>query len=120
MAGQYGVENLKQLLDLGFGIGQIARGALADGKIDFNDLALLMPLFPLLGPAISNVDQVPKEFMDLDKDDQDKLIMHGKAKLAGLPDDEIKEIVRHGLRMGLHLGGMLSILLKKAPPAPKP
>ncbi len=112
MAGKYGVENLKQLMDLGFGMGNVAKAALADGKIDLQDLAQLVPILPLLGPAIDDIDVAPKELTELDKQDADALIAHGRSKLSGMPDDKLKAIVQHSLRIGLEVGLMISKLKK--------
>lgn len=119
MGGKYGVENLKQLVDLGYGIGMATDGALADGKIDFADLGQLMVVFPLVQPALDNIDLAPKEYTELDQADSDALDAHMKSKNAGLSDGLAKELAAAALHIGLDIGRMLSAV-KKAKAAAKP
>lgn len=110
MPGAYGTENLVALLKLGFAAGNGLKVALADGKLDFSDLAQLGPVLPLLGPALDNIDQAPKEWADLDDAEAAELLAEGKALLAGVPETEAKVVLAKALKTGLVVGELVSAL----------
>jgi len=118
MGGQYGIEKLKQLLDLGFVTGQIIKAATADGKINLNDLTLLLAFVPKLGPAMENIAIAPKEYSELDAEDGAALLAYGKTKVGNISDAALKDIVGASLLVGLGAGRLLSALtlLQKSQP----
>ena len=120
MAGAYGVENLKQLLDFGFAAGKALDGALADGHLKLEDVVHFIPVLALVGPAMDDLSKAPKEFSELDAADVAALVSHGKAKLAGVDDARLKEVVGASLNVALHVGKLISVLRKDQAPKPVP
>lgn len=111
MAGKHGVDALKSIVDLGMAVAGFVKNASLDGKIDLNDIGFLIPIIPTLGPFFEKLGTIDDEFLEIDKDDEDNLVAYTKPKLdASLTDEKIREIVRHSLRIGLHVGGLLSAL----------
>lgn len=111
MSGQYGVKESKEVLDLGFAVGQALKNAKADGKVDVADLVYLLPAIQVAGPAMSNLALVPKELGELDAADAAELMSHASVKVAGLVDDEHKKkVVNAALKVGLAVAELVSVL----------
>lgn len=105
MAGQYGVKETKEALDLGIALAKLVVDAKADGKIGVEDLGLLLNLVPSVGPAVDGMSQVAKEVGELDEQDAADLLAHAAAKLAmELNDEKLAVKVAASLKVVLALG----------------
>jgi len=110
---QYGVQETKEVLDLMFAGGGAVKSALADGKLDLNDLAYLMPVVMSAGPAFQDISKVPKELGDLDEDEAKDLVAYMSQKLGPLvPEPVLKEKIEKGLKLALSLAEFLIVLKK--------
>lgn len=80
-------KNLEELVVLGARIYKGIKQAKADGKIDGSDVQFLLPVFPALGPAINNIDEVVPELADLSVTEKDDLLAVLKSELPELEGD---------------------------------
>ena len=95
MAGKYSVKETKELFDLGFALAGAGVQAMADGKVNFLDIGVVIPLFPLVGPAIDNAAVALSEVSELDEQDSVELLSYAKSKIPSFVDDEdvVKKVV---------------------------
>ena len=106
VAQEKGIKNLKELIQLGAAAAKVVREAKRnDGKYSATDLPLLMNLFPVMGPAMEDVSEVPAELKDLSMDELKVLLSFGAAHIgeAYSEDEELVEKVEAVLGVGLAL-----------------
>lgn len=98
-----GVENIKEVMLLGFGFGKMLKTAKEnDGEINLSDAPLLVMIVPTLGPAIDEIDQVIPEFKDMDAEEAKYLMEEAKKELGDtLSDEELIEKIVAGLEWGV-------------------
>jgi hypothetical protein len=82
MSEKKGVKELKEMIDLALAGVDVGIKASADGKVDVQDLSLLLSLIPLAGPAIDGVGEIPAELSDLSADEAAEVVAHIMAKLS--------------------------------------
>lgn len=100
--GKTDIKNTLEVVDLVIAVVDVGIEAEKDGKIDVKDLPLLMTLIPKLGPAFDDVDQIPKEFKDLDAGEADALVERIAVKLlVGKP--EALEAAHAAMKAGVAL-----------------
>jgi hypothetical protein len=95
-----GIQETKELLKLVIGAGNAASKIAADGKVDVADLPYLMALFPLVGPGLEKIDQVPAELKDLDSAEGAELITQMATELM-LDNVKTKEIVMAAMKTAM-------------------
>ena len=83
---KYGIEETKDVFDLGFAIVHALKLSLADG-INIKDIGNLLLIFPAVGPAIAGIGSVPSEIADLDATEAQELLTHAAGKLGLSLDD---------------------------------
>lgn len=105
------VKNTKEALDLVLALYKAGDGALADGKLGFDDLAQLMAVVPKIGPAVADMGKIPQEFADLDSAEAAELVAHVAAGLA-LQDEKAKDVLDAALKV-LVAGYGLFVAIKK-------
>lgn len=108
---EYGIKETKEVLDMGIAAVAAYRGAMADGRIDLNDLAHLIPLAGVVGPAIEGIEKVPAELQDLTKEEHEELKAHLDGKLGNGAWDKVGVEI---FKAGLHLARALTIFKKAA------
>lgn len=81
MGGQYGVQEIIAVLDLGFTGVAIGEEVLADGKVSFLEALKFLPLVPKALTALKGVSTLPKELAELDSDDQAAIIAYVASRL---------------------------------------
>src|SRR5690606_14394263 len=82
MSEAHGTKELKELLDLilkGVEVGVLAS---KDGKVDAQDLGLLLTLVPHIQPAVDGVGMIPAELGDLSAEEAAEVIAHVMARLS--------------------------------------
>ena len=96
---KYGIQNTKEVLDLFFTGVLTGKAAKAnDGKIDMNDLPLLMGLIPKIGPAFNDINLIPAELKDLDANEAAELQAFILGKFGQvLNKEDIVEQINLGL-----------------------
>lgn len=102
MAGKFGVKETKELFALGFALAKAGKDVMADGKVNFLDLGVVIELFPKVAPAIDGIEQVPSELGELDEAEEKELLAFAAEKLPTVVDNELlKKKVYVYLRAGL-------------------
>ena len=81
---KYDITETKELLDFVFTLIKGVDKGLSDGKFDYNDIITIIPAFMKIGPAIKDINKVPKELLDLDKDEIEELkaFVHDKFDIS--------------------------------------
>lgn len=92
-----GTTELKELLTLVLDGVAVGVDAAKDGKIDFADVPLVFRLIPDLGPAFSNVGQVPAELADLTQEEAADVVAFVMSKLA-LDDAKARAVIVAALK----------------------
>jgi hypothetical protein len=111
MAGQYGVQNVIEIMDLGFGIAFAGKQSLADGKVNFNDAQYIFPVIPLLDPAVKDAAVSLKEIAEIDDEDEKKVLDFVKVKVPTIVDDAHARVVAVAVfRAGLAVAHAISLL----------
>ena len=110
-----GIQNTKELIQLGAAAAKVVREAKQnDGMYSVNDLPLLMQMFPVMGPALDDVSEVPKELKDIDAEELKELLSFGAAHIGGAYSDspELLEKVEAALSVGLALANAVKVFTK--------
>lgn len=110
MAGQYGVKETKEALDLALGAVKAAQAINADAKVDLNDLQHLLPLLPMIQPAFDKIDLVPKELGELTAEESAEIVGHIAAGL-NVTGAKAKIYIEYGLKI-VHKGYMIFVDVK--------
>lgn len=88
------MQNIKEIVVAGCKIYKaIHEAKVNDGKIDFADLGLLMPLIPSIGAAIKDANLVIPEAKDLTSEEMLELIGAVKAEISGTDGDVVNKIL---------------------------
>lgn len=77
-----GTQEFKDLIDLALALVEAGLEVSADKKIDVTDLAAIMKVIPLVGPAVEHIGDIPSELGDLDADEAGELVAHVMGRLA--------------------------------------
>ncbi len=102
VAEKKGIQNLKEVLDFGFGLGGAVKNSLKDGSFGVSDVQYLMPVFPTFGPMIDNINEVPKEIADIDDEELKVLVEYSLTNFAHIIEKEkVIEQVKCALAFGL-------------------
>jgi len=86
-----GLKETKEVLDFAIGAVTAVNNITADKKIDFSDLAHVMALLPIAGPALDGVKEIPAELMDLTSQEGVEMVAYVAAKLS-LENSHAKDI----------------------------
>lgn len=104
-AAIHGTPETDQVVDLIVATYKAVQQARADGKLDMNDVSFLMPVFPLVVPAIDKIQNIPAELLDLDTAEGGALLARAAALLGEQPE-KVKliaegaiEVVAGGLKI---------------------
>ena len=98
MSNSLGVKELKEVINLILGGIKVGKDIMADGKVDFNDLALVMSLMPIIQPAFDGVATVPQELADLNEAEAQELIAHVMANLT-VDDVKARKVVEASMKV---------------------
>lgn len=79
-----GIKNTLEVIDLGMAISGAVVSSMKDGKVDSADVPNLFPLFPVLMPAIEDLDQIPTELSDIDAAELETIKDHILTKLPAI------------------------------------
>jgi hypothetical protein len=93
VAGKVGIKETKEALKFGLMVQETIKAALADGKVDFGDLGLVIPLISSVNVAIEGADQIPDELADLDAGEFDELVEVAKEVIEDLTPDKYEPVV---------------------------
>jgi hypothetical protein len=103
MEQQYSIQNTKESLIFAFTLAEVIKEAKAnDGKIDIMDLPLLMKIFPVLSPAMADINLVPKELGELSVEEASELQAEVLSRFGKLVEKEkLVEQVNLGLKAAI-------------------
>lgn len=107
-----GIKESKEVLDFVLALGNAAGVSLSDGKIGLEDLSNFFGALTVAGPAFEGIQDVVKEFKDLDKEEAAELVTYVKEKFD-IPQDDIEAMVEKGLAAALLIGEIIVGLGKK-------
>lgn len=107
----HAIKETKELLQLVFGLVKAVESSMADGKLGLDDAGELLKLFPLVGPALENVSEVPKELKDLDEAEAAELLSWAKAQFD-LVDDALESKIEKGLAIAYAIADILELFKK--------
>lgn len=111
MSEKKGIQNTKEVLVLGFAVGNVVKQALSDGKIGLEDLGLLMQLLPVAGPAFNDISEVISEFKDLDVAEAKELLEFAANELKGnYTEEEMVVKIDASLNVGLSVANLVEVL----------
>lgn len=110
MSEAKGIQETKDVLNLMVGIAKAVKAAEADGKIGPEDLAQLIAIFPLIGPAMDHIGDVPAEFKDLSVAEAEELAAVVVAQLPGLDNAKVASIVDAALKAAVANYGLLKAI----------
>ena len=99
---KYDITETKEVLDFVFALVKTIEKSLEDGKIDYSDVMNLLPAFSKLGLAFKDIEMVPKELGDLDKEEADALKEYF-AKNFDIANDKIEFYIEKALEIILAL-----------------
>lgn len=92
----YGIKETKEALAAVISIANAGKTAVSDGKIDFNDIALLLSVFPKIQPAIDGSAEIPKEIGDLSAEEAADLIAYVSSELK-VGDEKVNAVIVQAL-----------------------
>jgi len=116
MGGQYSVKNTKEIVDVALEGVRIGYAATADGKVDLNDLALLLGLVPKVAPAIQDAKVSLLELQELDAADQVELVSHVMVNLA-VDEPHARRLVEKSLKAAMAVGVLVQEVVAGKDPA---
>lgn len=76
------VKETKEALSAIIALANAGDAAAKDGKIDFNDIGLLIGLIPKIQPAIDGVKSIPSELKDLSSEEAEELVAFVTGELT--------------------------------------
>lgn len=82
------IKNTKELVKLVVAISSVLKSANEDGKVDFKDLTLLFKVFPYVGPAIKDIDDISTELKDIDEEEIKELSAEVSKIIGSVTGDE--------------------------------
>lgn len=109
-----GTKELKELVDLALTGVEVGVKASADGKVDVQDLGLLLTLVPTVGPAIDGIGEIPGELADLSTEEAAELVAHVMAKLA-VDDAKAREVIEKALKAAAAVYALVKAIKAPAP-----
>jgi len=102
MAGKFGIDNLKKLVDLGIGIQNLAVHMIKNGKNWAADAAELFADLPSLFMEVSalapQISQIPLEIKDIDPEEGVELIAYVVAKET-VSNEKASDIIAASLKL---------------------
>jgi hypothetical protein len=102
-------QNIKEMVSLIASGVKLGIKIADDKKVSIDDMPLLFILMQKIPAAVSDVNQIPAEFADLDPAEAVDLVAYTMSELA-LPEDKAKQIVQHSLKVLLEVYGLVGAI----------
>ena len=106
-----GIKETKELVKAMLMLGNSAGMALADGKFDWSELGLFVAPLGSLPAALSGLQDLPKEWQDMDDSERDELMKYVQDEFD-IPQDNIEEMVEKALQAGILIGQIVANFTK--------
>ena len=110
------IKDTKEVIGLALDMFMAGERALADGKISFEDISHLVPIFTVVGPAIEGMGNIGEELKDLSEAEMVELQAFVDMKL-GVSNSKWKEVV--ACAMDLMVAGYKLYMEIKAATSPQ-
>ncbi len=98
----YGIKETGEVLDFLGAFATTTGDVAADGKVNLLELLKYVNLYPVIAPAVENVDEVLLELGDLNTDEREAL-KERFAQALKLPKPVTEELLEEGADLGLHI-----------------
>lgn len=98
---QYGIDAIKNLLDLGFKLHKGIASAMEDGKVTILDLTAFMPAAFAAPKALSNINLAWLQLSDLDDAEREEILAWAREQFD-LSDDELELLIEDTLQAVLN------------------
>lgn len=109
------IHNIKEVVALVIASVDAVKEAKADGKIGLEDLALLMKLLPVVGPAVDGAGDIPAELSDLSAEEVAEVAAYIMSSHALGDSEKAKALISGALQI---VAGAVTIIQGlKAPQA---
>lgn len=95
-----GIKETKELVDAVHTAIKAGKTALADGKIDIQDLGQILVLIPAIQSAVDGAKEIPSELKDLDSAEAAELVTHVMTGLA-IDDAKAREVIEKSLKVAV-------------------
>ena len=105
-----GIKETAEFVNLVVAIAGVIKGAGADGKVDTNDLALLIQVFPHLGSAVDGIGEIPKELADLDETEIKEIADKVEALVGDLAGEKYQEVADHAIKAAFEIYEIVKVL----------
>ena len=107
---EYGVTETKEAMAMFAGFVKVAELAMADGKVNIEDLGHLMVAVPSIGPGVDGISKVAAELGDLTEDEEKEVKAHIDEKFGEGLYQLIGEDILHD---AIHFASAISKLRAK-------
>jgi hypothetical protein len=101
MSEKKDIKDVMEILDFGFSGYSFIKELFKDGKLHFEAVALLMPLYPKAQAAYDNAGQAIPQLADLDASESAQLVAFVVSK--GVADEHAAAIISKSLNVGVSL-----------------
>lgn len=90
---EHGIKELKEALEFGYAGFNAFTAANADGKVNWTDLPLLMPMISKASAAMNGIKKIKDELLDLNDDEQAEVIALTRDYYGNISDHECVELI---------------------------
>lgn len=102
MSQKFGIENIKNVLKLGIGLGEGVALSLEDGKFTTGDITNFLPATLSIPAAVGSFGKLKDELKDLDETERTELVEWVKDEFD-IPQDQVEEKIEKGLELAIGL-----------------
>lgn len=107
------MQELKELLAFGYGLGNAVGAALEDGKIEIREATLLIPVAMTAPEAFSGAGEGIEAFKNLTETQATELKDHLKSTFD-IPQDEVEEKFEAALGLAIDVWTRVKVFIKKS------
>lgn len=104
------IKNTLEAIELAATLAKTIDAARADGKVDLNDLGLLMGIMPKLGPALDDITQIPAEIRDLDADELNLIREKIIETVGAVSSERVERIANSSLGLAIALHDLITAI----------
>jgi len=109
MAVEYGIEELWDVIDTGLSFGLAINESLEDGW-QWSDISNFIGPLTTIPAAISGVEQVDDEALDLQESEVDELAGRVQSKIANVSSEHARKLVFAGAKAGFWMVRLAALI----------
>jgi len=102
-----GIDSIKSLIRFSSNLGKAYDTASSDGKIDWKDSTVLIPLIPSAIEVLGSISNLKAQVSDLSSDEKAELVAFVKAEFD-LADDKIEGYIEQALALLIQYGDVVA------------